>query len=139
MLVGSVLLSQPVRAVSRGALLVGAHASTNDVGSARDCVIPGLPDSPACPARYPSHVTFSVLGGWAQRADQGLGARLVAGPSYVRREFGPDGFGFLVRADGAKPLSESLSVVLWVEGQTGPQLDGNRLSAVSGGIGLRIR
>lgn len=137
MLSGSLVLSKPVRALSQGALLVAASASADLLLSLTDC-LNDVAGPPLGCREYPSHVSIGALGGWARRDDQGSGLRLLAGPGYFSTSDSRSGLGAIARIDGAERMTARLSFVFWAQGAVPPAARGERLTVVSGGIGVRV-
>ncbi len=137
LLAAGVLLSEPVRPLRRGALVLGVNASLNLTSDLSDCVT-DLAVSPRGCRDYPSHVALSVLGGWARRDDQGSGVRLFLGPGYVRTSDDRNGLGLSARVDGAERMSSHLSFVFWAAGDLPPSRRSEHLTNLTAGIGLRV-
>ncbi|WP_373057893.1 hypothetical protein [Gemmatimonas sp.] len=130
MLSGSIVLSKPVRALSRGVLVAAAHASANLLWQTHDCIN-------ACRV-YPSDASLGALGGWAIREDQGSGVRLLAGPGYFITSESRSGIGLTARLDGAERMTARLSFVFWAQAQLPPAVRGERLAVTAVGIGVRV-
>ncbi len=138
LLAAGALLSEPVRPLRRGTFVLAIDASLHLTSDFSDCVT-DLAVSPRGCRDYPSHVAASLLGGWAQRDDQGSGLRIFAGPGYFRMSDDRAGLGLSTRVDGAERLSSRVSFVFWAEGRLPPSRRGERLSNLTAGLGLRVR
>jgi hypothetical protein len=137
MVSGSALLSKPVRALARGALVVAANASASLLWSTTDCLT-DLAAGPSGCRDFPSHASVDVLGGWVMRAHQGSGVRLLAGPGYFTTSDSRSGIGMTARLDGAARMTPRLSFVFWTQAQIPPATRGERLTVASAGIGVRV-
>lgn len=137
MVSGSVLLSKPVKALTRGALVLAANASASLLWSATDCLADVATGPSAC-RDYPSHASVDVLGGWVMRDDQGSGMRVLAGPGYFTTSDSRSGIGVTTRLDGAERMTSRLSFVFWTQAQIPPAIRGERLMVASAGIGVRV-
>ena len=130
---GAVLLATPARVLRHGALIIAAHASANLLWSTTYCAA----DFGTC-RDYPSHASLGVLGGWAQRDDQGSGVRVFAGPGYFTTSDSRNGIGLLARVDGAERLTARLSFVFWAQAHAPPGRRGERLTVGLAGVGMRV-
>ena len=137
LIAAGVLASEPVRALRHGALVLGVDASLQLTTDLSSCLNEPAFEPKGC-RDYPSHGALSVLGGWAQRDDQGSGVRLLAGPGYFRTSDYRNGLGLSARVDGAERVSSHLSFVFWTQGHLPPSRRGEWLSTLTGGIGLRM-
>jgi hypothetical protein len=137
MMIGSALVSKPVRALTHGTLVVAANVSAALLVSMTDCLADVSAGPTAC-RDYPSHLSVDALAGWASRDDQGSGVRVLVGPGYYTTNDSRRGIGVTARLDGAERMTSRLSFVFWTQAQIPPSARGERRTVASAGIGLRV-